>query len=457
MPPLVLLAVSLTFVAWLFSKPAGVTVALDIPTVSYGRPVPDFINRLLFVVKGPALIYEGYRKSVCGQYTGILIDNNLPAHTVTKKLNPALTRLIPKVVDELQHAFEVEVPECNDKWVPVNIYYLILKLINRSTSRIIVGDTLCRSEQWLDTVTRYTENLGLTIILLRPLPRFLRPLVARILPSVRYLKRTLRWVTEDVFVPMILQRREAEASDPEYQKPDDFMQWMMDSADSEFDKDPGNIAHGLMIIMALAVIHTSTMLITQGLYDLMIRPEYLEPLRHEIIDTLKDGWANATKADFAAQVHLDSFLRESQRLHPTSEVNVHRIARETIVFPDGFKIPKGTYVTFPAGPLSRDPSLIDSPETFDGFRWCKDPEARNQSLVSVNQLNLHFGFGRQACPGRHFATNTSKAILSRLLVEYDMKFEEGKEGKRPMNIRNGEQIMPNFYTKVLLKKRPVNI
>lgn len=118
---------------------------------------------------------------------------------------------------------------------------------------------------------------------------------------------------------MVLQRREAEANDPEYQKPDDFMQWMMDSADSEFDKDPANIAHGLMIIMALAVIHTSTMLITQGLYDLMIRPEYLEPLRHEIIDTLQNGWANATKADFAAQVRLDSFLRESQRLHPTSE------------------------------------------------------------------------------------------------------------------------------------------
>lgn len=356
-----------------------------------------------------------------------------------------------------------------------------MKLINRSTSRIIVGDTLCRSEQWLDTVTRYTENLGLTIILLRPLPRFLRPLVARILPSVRYLNKTLKWVTEDVFVPMILQRREAEANDPEYQKPDDFMQWMMDSAESEFDKDPGNIAHGLMIIMALAVIHTSTMLITQGLYDLMIRPEYLEPLRHEIVDTLKNGWANATKADFAAQVRLDSFLRESQRLHPTSEgksskpsihppfhpprhqltsrfiVNVHRITRETIIFPDGFIIPKGTYITFPAGPLSRDPSLIDCPEAFDGFRWCKDPEARNQSLVTVNELNLHFGFGRQACPGRHFAANTSKAILSRLLVEYDMKFEEGNEGKRPMNIRNGEQIMPNFYTKVLIKKRPVSI
>lgn len=132
---------------------------------------------------------------------------------------------------------------------------------------------------------------------------------------------------------MILQRREAEANDPEYQKPDDFMQWMMDSADSEFDKDPANIAHGLMIIMALAVIHTSTMLITQGLYDLMVRPEYLEPLRHEIIDTLKDGWANATKADFAAQVHLDSFLRESQRLHPTSEGKSSIDIRIAIHFP----------------------------------------------------------------------------------------------------------------------------
>jgi hypothetical protein len=118
---------------------------------------------------------------------------------------------------------------------------------------------------------------------------------------------------------MILARREAEANDPEYWKPDDFMQWMMDTADNEYDEKLENIAQGLMIIMALVVLHTSTILITQCIYDLLVRQEYVAPLRHEIMDTLKGGWSNATQACFNAQCLLDSFLREPQRFHPTSE------------------------------------------------------------------------------------------------------------------------------------------
>ncbi|KAJ0417693.1 cytochrome P450 [Aspergillus carlsbadensis] len=495
MSPLVVLALFLIALGYVVEK---YTDDEEIPTVTFCRLLPDFLNRLLFFVKGPSLVYYGYSKyknkpfrilkvdadmivlpakylpeirylphtkislldaqfnSVCGNYTNILNDSNLPAHTVAKRLTPSLHRIVLMVIDELQHAFKVEVPECTDRWVSVNLYSMILRLINRSTSRVIVGETLCRNEEWLNIVTDYTHNLGLTIILLRPLPQFLRPFAARILPSVRYLNKTLRYVKEEVFVPMILARREAEANDPGCWKPDDFMQWMMDTADNEYDEKPENIAQGLMIIMALAVVHTSTMLITQGIYDLLVRQEYIAPLRHEIMDTLKDGWSNATQACFNAQCLLDSFLRESQRFHPTSEVNVQRLTKETITFSDGLTIPANTHICFPSGPLSRDPSNLPypnlDPSTFDGFRWCRDPYARNNKLVSTTAANLHFGYGRQVCPGRHFAANTSKAILSRLLVEYDMKLEEGREGRRPMDIRNGEQMMPNFYTRVLIRR-----
>jgi cytochrome P450 len=137
-------------------------------------------------------------------------------------------------------------------------------------------------------------------------------------------------------------------------------------------------------------------------------------------------------------------------------VNVQRITKESITFSDGPTIPSNTHICFPSGPLSRDPINLPypnlDPSTFDGFRWCRDPYARNNKLVRTTAANLHFGHGRQVCPGRHFAANTSKAILSRLLVEYDMKFEEGSEARRPMDIRNGEQIMPNFYAKVLIRR-----
>ncbi|KAL2846134.1 cytochrome P450 [Aspergillus pseudoustus] len=494
MPPLVALGLFLIVLSYVVEKYTDDQV----PTVTFCRILPDFINRLLFFVKAPSLISYGYSKykdkpfrilkvdgdmivlpakylpeirllphtkislldaqfnSVCGEYTKILNDSSLTADTVAKKLATALHRIVPNVLNELQHAFKVEVPECTDRWVSVNLYSMILRLINRSTSRIIVGETLCRNEEWLNTVTTYTHNLGLTIILLRPLPRVLRPLAARFLPSVRYLDRTMQRVKDEVFVPMIVARRRAEVNDPSHQKPDDFMQWMMDTADNEFDKKPENIAQGLMIVMALAVVHTTTMLITQTIYDLLIRQEYIEPLRQEILDTLKDGWINATPYCFGVQTLLDSFMRESQRFNPTGEVNIQRVTKEHLTFSDGLTIPANTHICFAAGPLSRDPSNVPypnlDPSTFDGFRWCRDPYAKNNKLVSTTAANLHFGFGRQACPGRRFAANTSKAILSRLLIEYDMKFEEGREGNRPMNIRNGEQIMPNFYARVLIRR-----
>ncbi|KAL4789603.1 cytochrome P450 [Aspergillus venezuelensis] len=403
-------------------------------------------------------------QSVCGDYTHLLHDSNLPSHTVGRRLTPALSRVVPKVIDELKHAFQIEVPECNDKYVPV---YMILHIVTRATSRIIVGDIICRSQTWLDTVTKYTENLGtallLLLLLLRPLPPLLRPLVASFLPQPHYLKKTMRWVKEELFTPVILERHEKEAMDPLYQKPGDFIQWMMDGADNESDADPGTIAQEVMIIIALAVVHTR-------LFDLLLMPEYLEPLREEINDTLKEGWGNATKQDFARQVKLDSFLRESQRLNPTSEANVQRIVKETLIFPDGFTVPKGTHIVFPAGPLSRDPALITNPETFDGFRWCpkssnhdsdtgtqseKATSSKNESIVTASPLNLHFGYGRQGRPRRHFASVTSKALLSKLLVEYDINPLDGKQWKRPTNIRNGEQIMPNLFTKVLIRRRGV--
>jgi cytochrome P450 len=353
---------------------------------------------------------------------------------------------------------------------------MILCLVTRATSRVIVGGNICRNTQWLKTVTSYTINLGVTVILLRPFPNFMRPLVAKVLPSVKKLRTQLRFVQKELFIPMILARRNAEMHDSAYEKPDDFLQWMMDLAEDDFDKDPANISQMLLIVMALAVVHTSSMLMTHAIYDLLIRPEYIEPLREEVRETLKDGWDKVTQASFASQRRLDSFMRESQRFNPTGErecipfalqyyarcanslplsVSTHRMVMEKMVLSDGLVLEKGTHICFPSKPMGMDDSIIEDALTFKGFRWCEHPEARSTSLVSISPSNMHFGYGRQACPGRFFAVNTNKAVLSRLIADYEFKFEDDNNNKRPRNLTLGEQIMPNMHTKILLRKRDV--
>jgi cytochrome P450 len=41
---------------------------------------------------------------------------------------------------------------------------------------------------------------------------------------------------------------------------------------------------------------------------------------------------------------------------------------------------------------------------------------------------MSFGFGRHACPGRFFAANEIKLILSRILLDYDIKMPDGVQG-----------------------------
>ncbi len=79
---------------------------------------------------------------------------------------------------------------------------------------------------------------------------------------------------------------------------------------------------------------------------------------------------------------------------------------------------------------------------FNAYRFVKlrttdapDPMAyanREQyQFVSVTKENMSFGFGRHACPGRFFAANEIKLILSRIRLHYDMKLPENAgEDKR---------------------------
>ncbi|KAL5360429.1 cytochrome P450 [Aspergillus floccosus] len=400
----------------------------NIPTVKHSLFLPDWVNRRIFFLNAPAQIQYGSRshvvtsawQNILGDYTNILKNSELAGTTVLRKLTPAMNRILPRTMQELQHAFDVEVPPCNDDWVSINPYSVILRLVARVAAS------------------------------------FLRPLVSCFIPSVRRLKQQLRWVQDELIVPIVTARRATQDANPDAQKPDDFLQWMMDIAANDIDRDPPNIAQSLLIVTSVGMMHTSTMLITHALYDLLSHPECFDLLRQEIKETLPQGWINATVAAFAAQEKLDSVLRESLRLNPPAEVSTQRIAKEKFTLSDGFTIPDDVQICFPSGPVARDPALLPDAHLYDAFRWCRDPEATNKKLVTISTTNFHFGYGRLACPGRFFSSNTMKAVLSRFIAEYDMRFEREHQ-ERPANLRFGEQIMPSMWTKVLIRRREAKI
>lgn len=130
---------------------------------------------------------------------------------------------------------------------------------------------------------------------------------------------------------------------------------------------------------------------------------------------------------------------------------MYRIVRKSITLSDGFVLPKGVQICFAAGPLTLDSEVVPEALPFDGLRWALNPECKHNSFVSMGPANMHFGYGRQACPGRFFAASSIKAVMSRLIMEYDFKFKDGKT--RPKNLFNGEQIMPNLFVPIFMRKR----
>lgn len=117
-----------------------------------------------------------------------------------------------------------------------------------------------------------------------------------------------------MIVPIVERRRLGELQDPDYQKPNDFLQWMMDVAVTDNEREPAKLAHRLLLA-SQGAIHSTAMAATQALYDLCAHPEYHGLLREEIREHMpSDG--HLTQTSLFRMQKLDSFIKESQRMSP---------------------------------------------------------------------------------------------------------------------------------------------
>lgn len=197
------------------------------------------------------------------------------------------------------------------------------------------------------------------------------------------------------------------------------------------------------------------------LYDITAGgPELLRELRAEIQELVNDpgGW---TDSKYDRLHKLDSVLRESQRMTPSTVLGMKRLFREPYIFSNGIHITKGTYVCMPTFVIENDPAHTSEPTTFDGLRTYRKflrlqvdssdkRYLKELSFSSTGRTTLGFGFGKAACPGRFFASLVLKMLYVRLLTQYDFKFIPGD--KRPTNITAYEFMFCSPAQKMLIKR-----
>ncbi|KAI1809748.1 cytochrome P450 [Poronia punctata] len=182
---------------------------------------------------------------------------------------------------------------------------------------------------------------------------------------------------------------------------------------------------GLQVAVTLAAVHTTLLRMVNVLHDITSssQPELLAKLRSEI-ENLKAEFPDWPPHVYDKMHLMDSVLRESQRMSPSTMVGMKRIFKTSHTFSNGLHLAKGTYVCIPTFFIENDPDLIPDPEHFDGFRSYRafrHDQAKEFRFSSPDYLALGFGFGRAACPGRFFATLVLKMVFAKLLTEFDFR------------------------------------
>lgn len=132
---------------------------------------------------------------------------------------------------------------------------------------------------------------------------------------------------------------------------------------------------------------------------------------------------------------------------------MRRVATAKVKLPDGLEIPRGTRLVV-TNDLMRSASVWEDPDRFDPHRFMRMRENPREEhlahLVTTSPNHMGFGHGNHACPGRFFAANELKVVLSHLLLKYDWKLAPGVQ---PRPITMGFATPSDPHAKVSFRRR----
>ncbi|KAF2029035.1 cytochrome P450 monooxygenase-like protein [Setomelanomma holmii] len=393
-------------------------------------------------------------RSMETKYTKIITDAKLSAHTIKSDLTPALTRLNPMICGEVDAAIRQYLPPCSD-WTEVRMDSTLVDIVARVSGRVFVGPDLCQDPEYLECGSKYTIFVMQAVHAIKPIRPWLRPFLVPRLPEIQRLRDMEKRAAKHL-QPIIRERVEAEKNDPNWQKPDDMLQWLMTRSAEDGIFTIGEMAK-LQLGLIFAAIHTTTMTATNILYTLAVTPEYIKHLREEIQNASVENNGIITSRALQQMEKLDSYMKEVTRLWPPGITSFGRRVLKGITLSNGQYIPPGVIIEVPSQAVYADSEHYPDSETFDGFRHYKlrrggtaTDHARHQ-FVTTNDTNLTFGYGRHACPGRFFAANEIKMILARLILEFDIKMP-GDATERYKQMEFGRTTAPSPGKTIMLKR-----
>ncbi|KPM36217.1 hypothetical protein AK830_g10361 [Neonectria ditissima] len=359
-----------------------------------------------------------------------------PVQVVARSSSQSTDVVIEPMSKEMTLALGLNFGTSTD-WKEMRIKPAILDIIARVSSRIQLGEELCRNEDWLRITKTYTTTFFTATTNLRAFPWAIRFLAHWLHPDCQKLRLELKNARR-IITPLVQRRRELRQAALSAGKPlprfNDAIDWAdQQAAEAGSSFDPVVF----QLTLSLLSIHTTYDLLQQTMIELARNPQYIEPIRQEVVQVLlADGWK---KTSLAKMKLLDSAIKEAQRLKPGSIdanqesatlVTMRRYVLEEMTLSNGLVLDKGTRINVDNNRLN-DPTIYNDPEVYNPYRFVEMREQVGKEhiahLVSTSSTHLGFGHGEHACPGRFFAANEIKVALCHILVKYDWKLVPGTD------------------------------
>ncbi|KAJ3569657.1 hypothetical protein NP233_g4898 [Leucocoprinus birnbaumii] len=330
----------------------------------------------------------------------------------------------PDVLDEMNKTLDVILAGADKDWINLPSFTSAIQIVSRFSARFFVGSKLSSDARYTEIMEKFTVHVVIDGGMLSMLPGWLKPLVSRLQFDTEGKIREI----EEFLRPIITERLEKGTMEDPDAESNDMITWLWNAA-PEDQRTLYDIAIRI-IWLNVAAIRTTSAVLTHVLYDLKQR----------------DG----NKISIEKMKKLDSFVKESQRLHGSDPAMSDRIATNDFTFSNGTFIPKGTHFAAAGHAINHDGRVYSNPYEFQGFRYV-DMDPAKWQMTSLNLEYMGFGIGKRACPGRFFATAELKTVVARILLDYDIKLPNENEG-RPKDFQ-GMFMEPGAKAQFSFRKR----
>lgn len=185
--------------------------------------------------------------------------------------------------------------------------------------------------------------------------------------------------------------------------------------DSGLDDD---LIRDQLLTMLIAGHDTSTALLAWALFLLGKHPEIMKRVQIEVDETVGDRIPTVGQLENLSL--LDCVVKETLRLYPPIHIGNRRTPEDTVV--SGYEVPADTRVMYSIYLSHRHPKYWERPAEFIPERFDRNNRDRRPPAFCY----LPFGGGPRNCIGAAFAQVEAKAILTRLLQQFDLSLLPGK-------------------------------